>query len=84
MPFLEFLFQPKNELEQGGRSAAPVQGDEREPEKTCPNCHSRYIRYFGIGTEQVEEKVRELFPDNSQGATSNIVMQPVCPCFLFL
>lgn len=39
MPFLEFLFQPKNELEQGGRSAAPVQGDEREPEKTCPNCH---------------------------------------------
>ena len=38
MPFLEFLFQPKNELEQGGRSAAPVQGDEREPEKTCPNC----------------------------------------------
>ena len=39
MPFLEFLFQPKNELEQGGRSAFPVQGDEREPEKTCPNCH---------------------------------------------
>ena len=38
MPFLEFLFQPKNELEQGGRSAVAVQGDEREPEKTCPNC----------------------------------------------
>ena len=40
MPFLEFLFQPKNELEQGGRSAAPVQSDEREPEKTCPNCRN--------------------------------------------
>ena len=39
MPFPKFLFQPKNELEQGGRSAAPVQSDEREPEKTCPNCH---------------------------------------------
>lgn len=39
MPFLNFLFQPKNELEQGGRSAAPVQADEREPEKICPNCH---------------------------------------------
>ncbi len=39
MPFPKFLFQPKNELEQGGRSAAPVQRDEREPEKTCPNCH---------------------------------------------
>ena len=33
--------------------------------KTCPNCKSRYIRYFGIGTEQVEEKVRELFPDKT-------------------
>ena len=40
MPFLEFLFQPKNELEQGGRSGSPVQADEREPEKTCPNCHN--------------------------------------------
>jgi acetyl-CoA carboxylase carboxyl transferase subunit beta len=40
MPFLEFLFQPKNELEQGGRSGSPVQSDEREPEKTCPNCRS--------------------------------------------
>ena len=39
MPFLNFLFQPKNELENGGRSAALVQGDESEPEKTCPNCH---------------------------------------------
>ena len=39
MPCPKFLFQPKNELEQGGRSAAPVQSDEREPEKTCPNCH---------------------------------------------
>ena len=33
--------------------------------KTCPSCKSRYIRYFGIGTEQVEEKVKELFPDKT-------------------
>jgi len=39
MPFLDFIFQPRNELETGGRSAAPVQEDEAEPEKTCPNCH---------------------------------------------
>ncbi len=39
MPFLDFIFQPKNELESGGRNAAPVQEDESEPEKTCPNCH---------------------------------------------
>lgn len=31
----------------------------------CPECSSRYIRYFGIGTEQVEEAVREFFPEAS-------------------
>ena len=31
--------------------------------KTCPSCGSRYIRYFGIGTEQVEEQIRAEFPD---------------------
>ena len=39
MAFLNFLFQPRNELEQGGRNAAPVHADESEPERTCPNCH---------------------------------------------
>lgn len=29
---------------------------------TCPICNSRYIKYFGIGTEKVEELVREMFP----------------------
>ncbi|MBQ4353255.1 MAG: acetyl-CoA carboxylase, carboxyltransferase subunit beta [Clostridia bacterium] len=38
MPFLNFL-KPKNELEQGGRTSLPVQADDSEPEKTCPNCH---------------------------------------------
>ena len=31
--------------------------------RTCPECGSKYIKYFGIGTEQVEEKARELFPN---------------------
>lgn len=39
MAFFNFRFQPKNELEKGGRTAAPVQNDESEPEKKCPNCH---------------------------------------------
>lgn len=39
MPFLNFLYKPKNELEKGGRAVAPVQEDQGEPEKTCPNCH---------------------------------------------
>lgn len=38
MPLLNFL-KPKNQLEEGGRSAAPVQQDAGEPEKNCPNCH---------------------------------------------
>lgn len=38
MAFINFL-KPKNTLEEGGRTAAPVQQDALEPEKTCPNCH---------------------------------------------
>lgn len=32
------------------------------PEK-CPACGGRELRYLGTGTEKVEEKVKELFPD---------------------
>jgi primosomal protein N' (replication factor Y) len=31
--------------------------------KSCPECQSKYIKYFGIGTEQVEEITAEHFPD---------------------
>lgn len=37
MMLFNFL-KPKNQLEEGGRSVAPVQSDEGEPEKKCPNC----------------------------------------------
>ena len=39
MALLNFLLQPKNELEPGGRSAVPAASDAMEPERTCPNCH---------------------------------------------
>lgn len=29
----------------------------------CPECESKYIKHFGIGTEQVEEVVKEYFPN---------------------
>ena len=29
----------------------------------CPRCDSRRIRYFGVGTQRVEEELHELFPD---------------------
>ena len=30
---------------------------------TCPICNSKYIKYFGIGTEKVEELINEMFPE---------------------
>lgn len=38
MAWMNFL-KPKNKLEEGGRTSAPVQRDAGEPEKSCPNCH---------------------------------------------
>lgn len=38
MALLNFL-KPKNKLEEGGRTEAPVQSDAGEPEQNCPNCH---------------------------------------------
>ncbi len=31
----------------------------------CPSCGSRYIRYFGGGTQRVEEEIKRLFPKAS-------------------
>lgn len=33
-----------------------------EAPKLCPNCASEYIRYFGVGTEKVEEFTKKTFP----------------------
>lgn len=29
----------------------------------CPKCGSKYIKYFGAGTEKIENEVKRLFPD---------------------
>ncbi len=29
----------------------------------CPACGSKYIRYFGTGTQKIEEELKKLFPD---------------------
>ncbi len=29
----------------------------------CPSCRKPFVKYFGIGTEQVEEQLHALFPD---------------------
>ena len=35
---------------------------QQSPPQTCPICQSRRIKYFGAGTQKVEEAVRELLP----------------------
>ena len=30
--------------------------------ETCPSCGSRYVKYFGAGTQRVEEEVSKVFP----------------------
>lgn len=37
-------------------------GKTVKPPETCPDCGSKYIRYFGCGTQKVEEEVHRLFP----------------------
>ena len=38
-------------------------GKTLPPPKQCPNCGSGYIKYFGAGTQKVQEEVARLFPD---------------------
>lgn len=38
-------------------------GETKDTPNVCPSCGSKYIKYFGIGTEQVEESTKELFPE---------------------
>ena len=43
MAFIHFL-KPKNTLEEGGRTGAPVQQDPLEPEVICPNCRKAVVQ----------------------------------------
>ena len=38
-------------------------GDERPTSKACPRCGSMYFRYFGLGTEKVEQEIIKAFPE---------------------
>ena len=38
-------------------------GYERPNYKLCPKCGSNYIRYFGGGTQKVEDELNRLFPN---------------------
>lgn len=40
-------------------------GYSTETPKVCPSCRSTYIRYFGGGTQKVEEDIKKQFPEAS-------------------
>lgn len=37
-------------------------GEEYQVPTECPNCKSKQIKYFGSGTQKLEEQIKELFP----------------------
>ncbi|MEG0133282.1 MAG: primosomal protein N' [Clostridium sp.] len=39
-------------------------GMQQEAVSTCPKCKSKYVKYFGVGTEQLEHSVRKTFSDS--------------------
>ena len=40
-------------------------GYEESVVTTCPKCHSNKIRYFGTGTQKLEQEIHKIFPDIS-------------------
>jgi primosomal protein N' (replication factor Y) len=37
-------------------------GNRQRVTKICPKCGSKYVKYFGIGTEKVEDEIKKYFP----------------------
>ena len=46
----------------GGRMICHYCGYETSKVATCPECGSRYISGFRAGTQQIEDKLKEMFP----------------------
>ena len=46
----------------GNRLKCHFCGASRPVPEICPNCGKPFIKFFGIGTEQVEEQLQALFP----------------------
>ena len=47
----------------GGQAVCHYCGYHEPAPNKCPECGSKYIRYFGSGTEKLEEAVSDLFPE---------------------
>ena len=38
-------------------------GYQRKKDDVCPNCHDKSLNYYGLGTEKLEEKIKEMYPN---------------------
>lgn len=37
-------------------------GATKKQVNTCPSCNSKYVKFFGAGTERIEEYIKNIFP----------------------
>ncbi|MBU3180417.1 primosomal protein N' [Clostridium psychrophilum] len=37
-------------------------GEKEKISKVCPSCGSSYVKYFGVGTEKIEQEINKIFP----------------------
>jgi len=37
-------------------------GEKERISKVCPSCGSSYVKYFGVGTEKIEQEINRIFP----------------------
>jgi len=37
-------------------------GKKQKAPKICPKCGSKYVKFFGVGTEKIEHEVKRIFP----------------------
>lgn len=49
--------------QEGDQMSCHYCGYYAAPPKTCPECKSPYIRYFGSGTQKVEAETKKYFPN---------------------
>lgn len=38
-------------------------GETKENVSECPSCGSKYVKFFGTGTQKIEDELKNLFPD---------------------
>ncbi len=46
-----------------GTLACHYCGFQEPSRSTCPSCSSKYVKYFGIGTEKLEKEILNTFPE---------------------